>query len=228
MAAPGVVVLDVNETLSDMAPMAGTFAEVGAAPHLAQLWFASVLRDGFALAATGTLRPFPVVAEGVLRVLLAGQPLDRPLDGAVEHVLAGMSALAVHDDVPQGVRLLRDAGFRLVTLSNGAADVAGRLLARAGLRDAFELLLSVEDAGLWKPSPVAYAYAARRCGVRVQDLTLVAAHPWDVTGAARAGASTAWVDRSGVPYPAHLDPPDVTGTSLPDVARRLADRVPTS
>ena len=46
-----VVVFDVNQTLSDLAPMARRFADVGAPEHLAKLWFATLLRDGFALTA---------------------------------------------------------------------------------------------------------------------------------------------------------------------------------
>ena len=44
------------------------------------------------------------------------------------------SDLSVHPDVPEGVRILRESGLRLVTLSNGSADVADRLLVKAGLR----------------------------------------------------------------------------------------------
>nr|WP_254925633.1 MULTISPECIES: hypothetical protein [unclassified Rhodococcus (in: high G+C Gram-positive bacteria)] len=48
---PRVIVFDVNETLSDMSPLSERFADVGAPNELASLWFASVLRDGFALTA---------------------------------------------------------------------------------------------------------------------------------------------------------------------------------
>ncbi|MBG6179132.1 hypothetical protein [Arthrobacter sp. CAN_A1] len=34
---------------------------------------------------------------------------------------------------------------------------------RAGVRDRFHLLLSVEDAPLWKPAPASSTYAADRC-----------------------------------------------------------------
>ena len=56
---PSVIVFDVNETLSDMAPLAGRFAEVGAPELLARTWFAALLRDGFALAASGGKEPYP-------------------------------------------------------------------------------------------------------------------------------------------------------------------------
>jgi 2-haloacid dehalogenase len=218
---PSVVVLDVNETLSDLAPLATRFADVGAPEHLAPLWFASVLRDGFALTAAGSGQPFGRVAAGLLQTMLAAQPLTRNLGDAVDHVMSGFADLEVHPDVPDGLRRMRAAGLRVVTLSNGSADVADRLLSRAGVRDELEALLSVEEAGVWKPAAGAYAYAAQRCGVALHELMLVAVHPWDIDGAARAGLRTAWVDRTGARYPDYLTAPDLTVTGLDDLAGRL-------
>ena len=218
---PSVVVFDVNETLSDLAPLAERFSDVGAPAALAPTWFASVLRDGFALAVHGQARPFADLARDVLRTVLTGLPLDRDLEDAVEHVITGFGALSVHPDVPEGVRALADAGLRLVTLSNGAASVAEGLLGRAGVRDRFDLLLSVEDAGVWKPARPAYEHAAERCGVPIGELVLVASHPWDLDGAARAGMSTAWLDRTGTPYPAAFTAPTHHVRALPELAAVL-------
>jgi 2-haloacid dehalogenase len=140
----------------------------------------------------------------------------------VAHVLAGFGELPVHADVPAGVANLVARGLRLATLSNGAAAVAEGLLDRAGLRPAFERVLTVEDAGVWKPAAGAYAYAAAELGVPVGELTMVAVHPWDLEGAHRAGLRTAWIDRTGAPYPARFAAPDVTGTSLVDLAAQLS------
>ena len=216
-----VVVFDVNETLSDLTPLAGRFRDVGAPAHLAPLWFATLLRDGFALTAAGDQRGFRALAVAALHTVLHGVELDRDRDAAVEHVLDGFAALAVHPDVPDGIRALRQSSRRLVTLSNGSADVAAGLLDRAGIRGEFEALLSVEDAGAWKPAAASYAYAARYCGVAPQDLLLVAVHPWDLHGAAAAGWSTAWIDRHGAPYPAVFTPPPLTAPGLPELARQL-------
>ena len=38
--------------------------------------------------------------------------------------------------------------------------IAQQLLAEGGISGEFEALLSVEDAGLWKPARAAYGYAA--------------------------------------------------------------------
>ena len=118
--ARSVIVFDVNETLSDMSPMGERFAEVGAPAQLAKLWFATLLRDGFALTAAGGNGAFAEIGAEVLRGLLAASDIGMDLDHAVVHVMAGMAGLGLHPGVPEGVRALRATGYRLVTLSNGA------------------------------------------------------------------------------------------------------------
>ena len=101
--------------------------------------------------------PFAELGAGALRTSLEGLDLNRALDDAIGHIMAGFGELSVHDDVMDGLPALVAIGARLVTLSNGARIGADQLLARAGLGRLFELLLSVEDAGVWKPAPGAYA-----------------------------------------------------------------------
>lgn len=222
MTGVEAVVLDVNETLSDMSPMAERMADVGAPPSLAALWFAGVLRDGIGRTAAGAPVPFAEAAEGGLRAMLPGGPLTRPLDEAVAHVMAGLGALVVHPDVAPGIRALADAGLRVVTLSNGASATADRLLTAAGVRDRVEACLSVDDAGGWKPAGVAYAYAARMLGLAPERMLMVAVHPWDLDGAARAGLRTAWIRRGATAYPPHLAAPDVQAPGLDALAATLA------
>ena len=218
---PDVVVLDVNETLSDLAPMADRFAEVGLARHEAPAWFAGVLRDGFALTAVGQNPAFAeLAAEGVRLRLPADH--DDP-DGAVRHVLDGFGQLSLHPDVADGLRALREAGTRLVTLSNGGTAVAEGLLGRAGLLgEVVEAVLSVADAPAWKPDPRAYAHALDHTGVGAERAMLVAVHPWDLDGAARAGLRTAWIRRGATVYPAYATAPEVEAEDFVDLARLLS------
>ncbi len=218
MNRTGVVMFDVNGTLSDLTPMGPRFAEVGAPELAAKVWFASLLRDGFALAAAGATERFATVGSGALRTVLTGMALTSDLDVAVDHIMAGFLELRVHADVPEGVRALAAAGARLVTLTNGSTDVTEHLLETAGIRDHFERLLSVDDAGVWKPSSGAYAYAARTCGVDPAAMLLVAVHPWDIDGAKRAGLRTAWVNRDGQPFPGYFLPADHSVTALGELA----------
>lgn len=127
MGTAAVVVFDVDETLSDLDPMGRRFADVGAPEWAAKVYFASVLRDGFALTAAGSRERLCVIAEGSLRDVLAGTA--PALDAAVEHVMSGFLELPPHPDVPGH----------------------------------FERLLSVDDAGVWKPpAPTAMQRASAR------------------------------------------------------------------
>ena len=219
---PAVILFDVNETLSDMSPIASRFVDVGAPAHLAATWFAALLRDGFALTAAGSTAPFAKLGVGVLRASLAGLPLNRTVDESIEHIMGGFDELTVHPDVLDGIPVLAALPTRLVTLSNGAVTVAQRLFERSGIGGHFERLLSVEDAGVWKPAPGSYAYAARQCGVEPVDLTLVAVHPWDIDGAHRAGLGTAWINRTGATYPDYFTAPMLEATSVGHLATLLS------
>jgi 2-haloacid dehalogenase len=223
---PSVIVFDVNETLSDLTPLGARFVEVGASASAAPLWFASILRDGFALTAAGDNPPFAGVARELLLNQLSQSTLNRSVEDAARHVMDGFASLELHADVASGVDRLQQEDFRLVTFSNGATSVAERLLGNGNLRDCFERLLSVEDAGAWKPSPKAYRYAASECGVPPEELLLVAVHPWDVDGARRAGLQSAWVNRTGAPFPGIFTDPTYTVSSIEEVAELWTDTAP--
>jgi 2-haloacid dehalogenase len=218
---PDVLLFDVYETLSDLSPLGGRFVDVGAPAELARTWLATVLLDGLALTAARAQAHFAQLAVGTLRSSLAVLPLNRTLDEAVEHVMGGFVELDVHSDVPEGLSALAALGPRLVTLSNAEASVAERLFASAGLAGHFERHLSTEDAGIWKPAPAAYAYAAGRCRTRPAAMMLVAVHPWDINGAHLAGMRTAWINRTGAPYPEYFNAPTLQATSLIDLADLL-------
>lgn len=219
-------VLDVNETLSDLAPLGDVLERRGLPRGLADTWFASVLRDGFALSVHRQAPSFADLGRQVLRRLLStGQPSTDP-EAVVEEVLSTMQQLGVHPDVPEGLRALAADGHRLITFTNGAAAGAEGLLERAGVRDVVDRCLSVDGLGVWKPHPEAYASCARAIEEEPGALTLVAVHPWDTDGASRAGWRSAYVDRSGAPWPPAFRAPDVTVGSFTDLpaALRAASR----
>lgn len=222
MMKPSVIVFDVNETLSNMSPMGQCFVDVGAPAHLAKLWFATLLRDGFALTAAGDHGTFARIGAEALRFLFTGMELNRDTESAVQHVMAGFSGLGLHPDVASGIKSLHGAGHRLVTLTNGSTQVAEKLFTDAGIRNSFDLLLSVEDAPLWKPGKASYEYAASACGTSPEQMLLVAVHPWDIHGASRAGLATAWINREGVPYPNYFQAPDHVFSALTDLLPALA------
>jgi 2-haloacid dehalogenase len=219
---PRLLVFDVNETLSDMSGLADRFAQAGAPSGAAATWFASLLRDGFALTVTGGNPSFADLASQSLAAHLRGHGVAG-VDAAVDQVMSAFTTLPVHPDVVDGVRALHDAGLRLVTLSNGSTSVAQGLFERNGIADRFERLLSVQDAPAWKPAASAYEYALDVCETQAHEVMLVASHPWDIHGAHRAGLSTAYLNRTGSTYPEFFDRPDLEVTSLVQLAGMLQE-----
>lgn len=224
---PEVLIFDVNQTLSDLTSLEDRFADVGAPGDLLAVWFAGILRDGFALTAAGGYAAFADLARDGLRALLSSRAdaiRARSVDEAADHIVEGFADLPLHPDVPEAVRAFHDAGIRLVTMTNGSSSVTEALLDRAGLRGYFEQLLDVTGPRRWKPAAAAYHYALDRVGVPLADAMLVAVHPWDVDGALRAGLSAAWV-RRGVDttaYPSAMTAATLVVDDLDELASQLA------
>jgi 2-haloacid dehalogenase len=222
MTAPTVeaVAFDVNETLFSLDRLRPAFGDVGLDPGLVPLWFARLLRDGFALTALGEYRPFAYLAGDTLR----GLAPDRVGEPEVALILGAFRELDPHPDVEPALRLLRAAGVPAVTLTNGSADMVAALLCRAGLDGYLTANLSVDAVRRWKPAPEPYRYAAEVLGVAPGRLALVAGHGWDCAGAARAGLRTGWIPRAEPRWPGAFPPPDVTAADLPSVIAALVDQ----
>ncbi|MFF8908553.1 haloacid dehalogenase type II [Streptomyces olivaceoviridis] len=218
---PRVLVFDVNETLTDLTPLAARMAETGLPEQSLPAWFAGVLRDGIALSLAGGHAHFGDVARDGLRTLAASAQGVADPEAAADHALAALPRLPLHPDVPDGVRALRAAGYRLVTLTNGSAGTTRAVLDRGGLTDCFETHLDVEAVGRWKPARESYAHAVTAVGVPADEVVLVSVHPWDIDGAARSGLATAWLRRTPQPYPATRLPAAIEATGLRDLAERL-------
>jgi 2-haloacid dehalogenase len=212
-----LLLLDVNETLSDLTPLGSRLVDVGLTADDLSGWFAGVLRDGFALQLTGRCADFAEVASAHLRQLLgaAGRPTD---DDAVYHVVSGFTQLSLHPDVVPGLTRLAASGVRLVTLTNGATASSERMFDEAGLRPVLERRMSVQEAGAWKPDPRSYAFALAELDVPAASAALAASHPWDVHGAKRAGLTGVWIDRIAAPWPRVYDEPDIAVRDFMELA----------
>lgn len=217
-----LVILDVNETLLALDPLAERFVDVGLEGQF-ECWFAAVLRDGFAAALAGRHAAFADLARDQVAVLLVGHGVE-PTDARIAHVLAGLAELRVHDDVADGLRRLADAGVPAVTLTNGSAAMTHEALERSGLATLVTAVHDVAHLGGWKPAPAPYRAIVDAHGCAPGRSALVAVHPWDVQGAQAAGLIGAWLDRGARPYPRAFPEPDVRASTFPDLVERLISR----
>jgi 2-haloacid dehalogenase len=136
-------------------------------------------------------------------------------------ILGTLRKLRPFSEVSKSLQQLRDAGLRLATLTNSPAQTAEAQLGFAGLRDHFEQVISADEIQCFKPAPEVYHLAAGRLGVEPEQMRLVAAHHWDVTGALRAGCSAAFVARPGQVMNPFGPQPDIRGADLSEVTDRI-------
>ncbi|MFW5825010.1 MAG: haloacid dehalogenase type II [Marinobacter sp.] len=217
-----VILFDVIETLFSLSPLKERFRRNGMAEENADLFFAQLLRDAFALSAAGVFRPFPEIAKATLRVLLdsRGHP---DVEGGVKDLLSVFGELPAHPDVKPALEAVEASGARAVLLTNGSRANTEKLVAGAGLSDLVDEVISIEDFQVWKPRAEVYQEACRRCGVGPGDATLIAAHAWDVHGALAAGLGGVWVKRQDSAYHGLMGQPKALADSLPQaVSEALA------
>jgi len=130
-------------------------------------------------------------------------------------------SLPPHADVSAGLDRLANAGFRLIALSNGSPIGIPAQLTNAGIIDRFEMVVSVEEAGRFKPDPAPYRLALERAAVDPGQALMVAAHDWDIIGARAVGIPGAFIARPGVVWTVPHELPKLTPADIGELAAAL-------
>ena len=220
---PRIIVFDVNETLLDVGALEPHFARAFGDPLILREWFSTVLLYSEVASLAGPYSDFGAIGGAALDMTAASRGTSLSSEDRTR-ILTGMRTLPAHPDVRDGLRRLREAGFRTVTLTNSAPAAVAQQLSSAGIDDLFERAFSVDAVRRFKPAAEPYCYVASELRVETTALRMVAAHAWDVVGAMRAGCAAAFVARPGkVLYP--LAPaPDIVGSDLRSVAEQIIRR----
>jgi 2-haloacid dehalogenase len=159
-------------------------------------WFAFLLHYSLVGNEANLYQPFGKVGKATLR--MAAQVLDCAVD---DQEIARLTALTLqrppHPEVPESLTRLRKAGFRMAALTNSAGEAVRQQMEYAELTSFFEVLLSVDEVGKYKPHPDTYHMAARTLKVSLENILMIAAHGWDVAGAQQVGMQSAFLARPG-------------------------------
>ena len=147
---------------------------------------------------TGAYRPYEaLVAEAAETVGLPRRLADE-LD-------ARYAELQPWDDVPEVLSNLAAAGLRLGVVTN-CSERLGRVAAeRTGAH--FDVLVTAERAGFYKPDPRTYRLALHELHVPPARCLFVAGSAYDLVGTAAVGLPTYWHDRIGMTPPDGAAPP---------------------
>jgi 2-haloacid dehalogenase len=223
MAQKPLVVFDVNETLLDLDSLSPIVERIFGDNLAMRLWFADLILYSEALTLADTYIPFTDIGAAVMQMLARTRGIN-VTDDDKRDLTKVFASMPLHPDVPTGLSRLREAGFRLFTLTDNLLEVQTHQLEGGHIAHHFERRFSVDGVRRHKPAPEAYAYVESELGVEPGELLLIACHTWDVLGAVAAGWRGALIQRPGNDVLAVGPQPEFVGADLVDVAGQLIAR----
>jgi len=193
--------------------------ELGAPDYSFKLWFAQTLRDAFALSHAGSYRPLKQVLEAELPRTLKMLAIQAdPVQ--MSHIVASFSELELQPDAKKSFEILKEAGCSIVALSNGSEESTRELLNRADAIGYFDRIFSCDAVQKTKPHPDVYALLKQDA---LDDIWMVAAHAWDLVGAACANLRTAFITQEEKDYLSVYPQPEVVADSLVAAASKIVE-----
>ncbi len=135
----------------------------------------------------------------------------------VQWLVAQIERLKPFPDVIAALEKLRASGYTLVILSNGDRD----MLRAAGPHIGFEFdaVISVQEAGYFKPHWATYASAEDILAEQRSSILFVANHAFDCIGAKSFGMRAAFVDRRRRPFGETPHQPDLIVKDFAELAQ---------
>jgi 2-haloacid dehalogenase len=220
---PSVLIFDVNETLIDFGSMSPLFKRVFGDERVLREWLGHLFLYSMTITLSGLYKDFFSLGQGLFEMVGAIHKVKvGPAD--VEALKEGMLTMPAHADVKKGLKQLKDAGFRMVTLTNSPPNKGGKTpVENAGLAEFFERQFSVAAARAYKPAQLLYHMVAQELEVPPSACCMVAAHVWDTIGAQSAGLAAGLLTRPGnapLPVPG-LPQPNVVAPDLPALAAQM-------
>ncbi len=160
---------------------------------VSQLWRQKQLEYTWLRSLMGAHADFRQVTKDGLDYALA---VHGVADAALEARLMELYlTLDAYPDVSGCLEALRAADLATAILSNGEPEMLRAAVTSAGLTSLFDAVLSVEEAGIFKPDPRTYQLAVDRLQVPVARICFVSTNAWDAAGAAYFGFRVAWLNR---------------------------------
>lgn len=104
--------------------------------------------------------------------------------------------LAPFEEVETVLSALKDKGIKLAILSNGTPDMLSAAVENAKLGRYFDAVISVEEAGVFKPHPKVYQLALDRLAVNAPEISFQSSNAWDAYAASAYGMRVVWCNRN--------------------------------
>ena len=214
-----IVVFDIIGTCFSLEKPRQQLIELGAPDRALELWFAQALRDAFALSHAGGYKPLKEVLQAELPRTLKSLKIDVG-SSQVDRVINTFKELDLQPKAKEAFETLTQAGKKIVALTNGSKDSTYTLLERAGVKQYFSEVYSVDAIAITKPHPDVYRM------IPTDDLSkvwLIAAHAWDIAGGEKVGMKTAFVKQLEGEYLNIYSHPQIIVEDLAQAAHQIIE-----
>ena len=192
-------VFDAYGTLFDVhAPMRKLAAEIGPdADNISKLWRQKQLEYTWLRSLMGVHADFWHVTGDALDYALETFAVNEP--GLRDEIMALYLKLEAYPEAEAALQAVRAKGRRTAILSNGSPSMLDSAVRSSGLDKLFDMVLSVEDVGIYKPSRRVYRHAMQKLTLHdAPSICFVSANTWDAQAAAQFGFQVVRVDRFGL------------------------------
>lgn len=134
------------------------------------------------------------------------QVTGEALDFSLETLMLGRSELRdrlmelyltldAFPEVPDVLRQLKAAGLNTAILSNGTPSMLNSAVHNAGIDGLVDIVLSVEEVGVYKPDVRAYQLAVDRLAIPASQISFQSSNAWDAYAASSFGMKVVWCNR---------------------------------
>ena len=192
-------VFDAYGTLFDVgSPVARLAGEIGPkAQEIADLWRRKQLEYSWLRSLMGVHADFWHVTGDALDHALEHHGVSEP--GLRDELLALYLQLDPYPEVAEALAAVKARSKLTAILSNGSPSMLDAVVRHASLDKLFNMVLSVEDVGIYKPSRRVYRHAMQKLQIHeAPSICFVTSNTWDAHGAANFGFQVVRVDRFGL------------------------------
>ncbi|HTZ80179.1 MAG TPA: haloacid dehalogenase type II [Stellaceae bacterium] len=164
---------------------------------LGALWRTRQLEYSWLRSLMGAHADFWQVTGESLDYAMASLGIENP--ALRERLMQLFRNIEAYADARRVLEALKRAGRPAAILSNGSPEMLDAATRSAGIGALLDHLISIEEAGIYKPHARVYQLVPKRLGLPAERICFVSSNGWDAAGAAHFGFQAVWANRGGLP-----------------------------
>jgi 2-haloacid dehalogenase len=190
-------VFDAYGTLFDFAAAAKGCRDVlgDDIDRLTAIWRDKQLQYTWLRTLQGRHADFWQVTGDALDFALETLGIEKP--GLRERLMTLYLTLETFPEVPDTLARLRRSGLRTAILSNGSPRMLEAAVKGNRLGHLLDVVLSVEEVGVYKTHPNVYRLAVERLDLPASAISFQSSNAWDAYAASAFGMRVVWCNRYG-------------------------------